>query len=679
MTDLDVSLRLRLDNQLSRPAETAEKDLKELQRTLDKIGKSKGGDGIATDLKSAGRSAKEAANDIEAMKRQLGSVDTAGDNARRSIEQIGTAASNARREVNRIGDGAFDGLKADAKAAGDAIDRVTRKAREANNLPHSGRGIAPSGHVPGGSVSVPRGLATSASNAAGAAYDAVGADGLVVLGSGGAVAAGSAIGGAAIVAGKAFKDAANDEYRSDQLAVTGGYDEKKQAEIDAILRRAGMKRGVGESGAQAAYGKLLAGGMKADDAAAITDNALVFAKATESDPQDVGAMTVAMKDNMNITNDQVRKAFDIVFYGGNAGSFEPKDMARNFPELLAGAQMHNSTGLDGIALIASAAQSVIKKSGSAAEASTKMKGLLNDLNSKGISDNLKDYGVDVLGTEARAKKAGKDPLMAVFDEIHQKIGLDAGKLGTIFTNDEGKTAITAILQDLPKIKAMISEMRGLDGYTDKNYDRATGNVNSQAERLFSNVWGGVKSFAQPALPIVGAALKSINDRIEMSDEEAQAARDKLANNRQGATSAYGAKRGKESYDWTSFLHGSDVDGRINFADAMGLDLRPVGEEAMQGLGSGIEAQRDPVIAAAAYIADEIKAMFGFTVTPTIQPTFLPPNGGSGGIQNGDKISVTNHITTPNARAAGRAAVKEQNRRIQGAKARSLSSTGKPIQ
>lgn len=673
MTDLDVSLRLRLDNQLSRPAETAEKDLKELQKTIDRIGKSKGGDGLASDLKSAGRSANDATRDIEAMKRQLGNVNSASDGARRSIEQIGTAANNARREINRIGDGAFDGLKADAKAAGDAIDTLGRKTRELNNIPHSNRGIQPGTGGTNGRMSTPHGRPPSGiSTAAGAAYDALGGDGLVVLGAGGAYAAGSVVAGGAVVAGATIKSAAEAEFGSDQLAVLGSYGEGKQAEIDKLLRKTGANRGVGELGAQKVYGGLMGGGLSPDTAIKMTDPALVFAKATQTDLEDIAQMTIALRNNMGITPEQLMSAYDMTAYGGKAGQFETKDMASRFPSLLALMSSKGSSGLEGVRNTTAMAQIIRSVSGSSDQAANAFESMLVDFTSPDVVDRLGKQGIDIFGIMAKARKNGADPTMTVLDTLRKEFGgkENEAKFADTFRNSTSQPAYNAIFDNWDKLQQMIADMGQSKGTVAKDYDRATGNVSSQTARFSSHIAKNAKAVAEPALPYIEAGLRLVNEFMESRPTPEE--RDAQALKRYQMVN--------QPFDWNSFLYGAAAKPGFSFKDHMAIDLRPTGEEAMVGLNEGIQAQQGPVLAQAQSIADQIKAMFGFTVSPTIQPTFIPPGGG-GMVGNpiGGKVTVNNNITTPNAGAAARKVVSEQNRKIQGAKARSLSSTGRPIQ
>lgn len=692
MTDLDVSLRLRLENQLSRPAETAEKDLKELQKTVEKLGKTKGGDGLAQDLKDAGRSANKASSEIEDMRRKLGSVETQGNQAKGAISRIADEARQAKSAIGQLDNNAFAGLKADAKQAEEAIDRIGSAARRVHSsVPRGLSGPTPvphGGNPAHGPMSRPPG---SLSTAFGAAYDSLGVDGFVVLGSGAAYAAGSGVAAGAVVAGATVKSAADAEFGSDQLAVTGGYDEKQQAATDKLLRNIGARRGIGELGAQKVYGAMIAGGIDPKRAAGATDKAAVLAKAANADPVDVAAMTIAMMDNMGITGDKMDAAYDAAFFGANAGKFEMKDMAGNLPILLAGASANKSKGLDGLKLIIAAAQSVVKSSGSPDEATTNMKGLFSDLLAPGVMKDLKDeFGINVSRTKERAAKKGEDPLLAIIEEINSKVGPDAEKLGKVFRNQQGATALMAMLNDLPAIKKMMEDMGNSAGSVDKGYDRATGNVNSQYDRFASNIAKKAKAYAEPLLPFIQDVLRKASEQMEKSPEQVEKERLQLLD-RERAKRA-GPVGGQPLYkdimdglsgvNWDKFLYGAAADPGFDMKKHFAIDLRPSGENSMQSMAEGIRAQRETVAAEAQGIAEQLRAILGITISPTIQPTFIPPAGGppapgkQSSISTSGNVKVTQNISSPNAHAAARRAQREQNRAVRHAQAGSLADTGK---
>lgn len=141
MADLDVSLRLRLVNQLSRPAEEAERDLKELKEAAERLGKVKGGDQLAGDLDKLQRragAAKTSLDDIGRTARQLGSsgngldaLARGADKAATEVRDIGAAAAEVKTKLGQIDNGAgLDVLKADAEKVSGAVRGIGAEADE---------------------------------------------------------------------------------------------------------------------------------------------------------------------------------------------------------------------------------------------------------------------------------------------------------------------------------------------------------------------------------------------------------------------------------------------------------------------------------------------------------------------------------------------------------------------
>lgn len=101
MTNLDVSLRLKMVNQLGAGAKAAEKDLAGVKAAAAAIGRGRAAEQLATGLAKAGAKAKTTKRDIIDLRREndrLGRTRASG-RAARDIGEIGRAARNARRDV----------------------------------------------------------------------------------------------------------------------------------------------------------------------------------------------------------------------------------------------------------------------------------------------------------------------------------------------------------------------------------------------------------------------------------------------------------------------------------------------------------------------------------------------------------------------------------------------------
>lgn len=654
MTDLDVSMRLRLVNQLSRPAEEAERDLKELQKAAERLGRSKTGD-MSTPLEKTGRAAAEAKSRIGAL---------------------GKEADELRQKLGRVDDGAFDGLKADARAAEQAINRVgqaaietKQKLRQINVAGGSAGGRPPSG--------VPHKAAGQGASAVEGFVDRFGVP--IALGTGLGYMAGGAAGGVAVVAGAAVNAAAGDEQRSDALRVTGQYSAEEQANIDAALAKVGARRGVGTSGAQDVFGALQAGGLSNADASAMTDPAVVFSKATQADPTDAANLTIALRNNMGIAAENMMSAYDAIAVGGKAGQFEIPDMAKSFPSILAALGAQGTKGMDGVRLATALAQSIRKTTGTSDQAATVFEAMLTDMVSPDVVERASGYGIDVFGTKEKATKAGKDPVIALLNEYRGKIGGDERKMRDVFRNATAYQGYDAVFKDLDQLGPTMDGMKNASGTILNDYGIATDNFNSQKDILTSQAAKRVKDVASPILPTLTKVTKDAAAALERSDE-AQIRQNQIDAMVKLIPNGAGKPKGPSSLK--RFLLGAGADEGFSLKDHLGIDLKPTAEDSMQGYNEGLAAEGEKAAAEAQSIADRIRAMLGFTVSPTITPTFTPPAAAPApagekhsSLQNSSNVRLTQNISAPNPKLAGIRSRREQARAIQQAQARSLYDLG----
>ncbi|MCJ8509445.1 phage tail tape measure protein [Rhizobium lemnae] len=365
MTGMDVSLRLRLENQLSRPADQAKRDLNEVRQTAERLGRTKAGEQLGQGLRQVGSDADKARERLGQLKKSAHAVDKAtgqiyggslaklkvdAGQAEWAIRSIKSEATELKAALGNVDNNAFAGLKSDAAQAETAIGRV---AQAVANLKQKLTGVNAGGQVAphtgapyrqGASVAPRAGIMSAIEGAADqiAVPLAVTAGGAYLMG---AVPAGVAVAGVATV-----KAAANDEQRSDALRVTGEYDDKEQKRIDEILGRAGAKYGVGTARAQETFGTLISNGVDAKDAATMTEGVIKVGKATNADPVDVAGTTVSMREIMGLKPSDMPAGYESIAVGGKMGKFEVKDMAQHGPSLFAAMAGQGSTGLRGVRL-----------------------------------------------------------------------------------------------------------------------------------------------------------------------------------------------------------------------------------------------------------------------------------------------------------------------------------------
>ncbi|PZU16778.1 MAG: hypothetical protein DI589_26950 [Shinella sp.] len=113
---------------------------------------------------------------------------------------------------------------------------------------------------------------------------------------------------------------------------------------------------------------------------------------------------------------------------------------------------------------------------------------------------------------------------------------------------------------------------------------------------------------------------------------------------------------------------------------LGADLSGAAEKAMGGYNERLATEADRAVSIATESATEMQRVLNFTAHPTIQPTFTPPAAAPAGekhssIENSSNVRLTQNISAPNPKLAGIRSRREQARAIQQAQARSLYDLG----
>ncbi|MBB4066285.1 phage tail tape measure protein [Gellertiella hungarica] len=689
MSDLDVSLRLRMVNQLSRPANEAERDLKDIKEAADRIGRSNGSDRLNQDIRAIGRTADDARQKIREIGTGFQGVAGEARGAATAIGRIKTEATEARSALSTLDNGSLNGLKSDAANAkqaiteiGAAADAAQAKLRQLKSGPLT---MTP----PGGRVTMADGPwrphTGGLASAAEGALDQFGAP--VALGAGGAYLAGAVPAAVAVAGGEAIRRSAADEFTLDQIQNTGGFSDEEKKRYDFELGKVGAKYGVGKQGAMQVFGSLQAGGLEHGIASAMMESVLRFAKATGSDPVDAAKTATALRNNMKIEPQDLMAVFDMMAVGGKEGMFEIPDMARNFPSMLAALAVHGSNGPRGVSLATAMIQSINNGAGSPDQAKTSFEAMLRDMVAPEVTDRAKkDYGIDAFAIEEKAKKDGEDPTLALIKAYRKAVGGDQEKMRGLFRNEESFKGLAAVFKDLDAIEALMKRMEDAKGTIDKDFGNATDNLSSQSERLSANVGQNIKDLAAPLLPYLTSIARVMSQAMEDSRENQQKDPLSLVPNapliQEGIRIwlQHGATKPKGPSLIDRFLYGQAADPDFDAKKHFGIDLRPSAENSMQSYTQGLAEQGAKAEQEAQGIAERIKALLGFTVSPVIAPTYVDPGAPSAPAATpaptapSQKNTFNQTITSPNSKHAAVQSARE----IRRAQARTLYDTGRRL-
>lgn len=734
MTNIDVSLRLRLQNQLGRGADDAKRDLNEVRSAADRLGKTRT-DGIDTGLRKLGQSARETkaalgtiGTEAEELRRKLGRVgngslrglESEARDAKAALNSIGAGAEELRRKLGRVDDGAFDGLKADAREAEGALNRVGSAATELRGKLNSLRtnmGGVPAGagapYRPGGTSGVGMGLA--------GLVDQAGIP--LALGAGAAYVGGSAAAGVGLVAGAAIRGAAGDEFVSDQLMVLGEYGPEEQARYDQLMAQIGARKGTGTGGAMSVFGRLMAGGMDPESAAASTESAIMFGKATQASPEDAARTTIALRNIFGIGTDQIMAAYDAMAMGGKAGEFEVPDMAKHFPSISSKMAALGEGGMSGTQLAVALGQAIRKTAGSSDDAATNFENMLGKFRSQDFIKNAKEYGIDPDATMKAAVAKGDSPVLALLDEIKAKVGMDGVKLAELMPDVESLAGLEASLKGLEDVRKLMADMEAAPGTVMNDFAGATDNASSAFDRFTANVAAKAKFLAAYALPPLTAAMDAASAAMEgegepnkvsvpegasgttkqavaeandrgarfnrffenlLGWEPSKASRhlDTVDAYQQYARTRMEGERGAPS-NIQRFLFGDAAASGFDLKKHFGINLKSSAEDAMGGFNEGLREQGQLSREEAEDIANSLRSILSINVSPTISPIVAPtapasPAPGQQSFVSPSNYRINQTITAPNPQQAALRVRREQAREIKQAQARSLYDVGRRL-
>ncbi|TBV10263.1 phage tail tape measure protein [Stutzerimonas kirkiae] len=257
-----------------------------------------------------------------------------------------------------------------------------------------------------------------------------------------------------------FKDQAND------IAITGGFDEAEEERLGSILRGSALEWTQTQSDMAAGAQVLIAGGISSlQELEAYAPVMGKTATATRASMDDLGAVAIALNDNLGIGAAGFERSMNMLAYAGKRGQFELADMAKWLPQLTPQFAALGITGERAVSEIGASLQIARRGAGSNDEAANNFKNFLSkitapdtiksfadagidlqtsmtDLVGKGLTPMQAVFGVmtDYMGTKGPAAAGEFQKAMAITDEQQRQVALDrlgeAYKLGELFRDQQ---------------------------------------------------------------------------------------------------------------------------------------------------------------------------------------------------------------------------------------------------
>ena len=284
---------------------------------------------------------------------------------------------------------------------------------------------------------------------------------------------------------------------------------------------------------------LVGAGMELDKALSYAPVAAKFAVGQGSDGGETARMINALGQNAQITDPAVmQKALEAIAYQGQAGSFEAADMARWFPELLAGMGKIGITGMDAVTQLGSMLQVQMKTAGGADEAANNLKNWMEKIGSGDTVKAYKDAGIDYQGSMNTGLQNGKSTLESSFELAQKYIAAtdpkkaaamaaatakisketdpekakamiasleQALRTGDLFADMQVKGALTAYMQNKELYAQLKKESADATGILDKNL--------AERRQASAKKWAEMAQGMDEAMRAIGDAFRPVTDKV----------------------------------------------------------------------------------------------------------------------------------------------------------------------
>ncbi|WP_210559078.1 MULTISPECIES: phage tail tape measure protein [unclassified Pseudomonas] len=284
---------------------------------------------------------------------------------------------------------------------------------------------------------------------------------------------------------------------------------------------------------------LVGAGMELDKALSYAPTAAKFAVGQGSEGTETAKMINALGQNAKITDPKVmQQALEAIAYQGQAGSFEAVDMAKWFPELLAGMGKLGITGMDSVSQLGAMLQVQMKTAGGSDEAANNLKNWMEKI---GSGETVKAYqkaGIDYKGSMQTGLQNGKSTLESSFALAQKYIEAtdpkraaemakataaiskeadpekakammksleEALRTGDLFADMQVKAALTAYMQNKDLYEQLKKDSAGATGILDKNL--------AERRQTSAQKWSEMAQSMDDAMRSIGDAIRPVTDSV----------------------------------------------------------------------------------------------------------------------------------------------------------------------
>ncbi|MGR4042823.1 phage tail tape measure protein [Pseudomonas sp. 910_21] len=313
----------------------------------------------------------------------------------------------------------------------------------------------------------------------------------------------------------------------------------QEAQMTRTIIQTSQDTGMGRNDVAELVNQLVGAGMELDKALSYAPVAAKFAVGQGSGGEDTAKMIQALEQNAKISDPKVmEKALEAIAMQGQAGSFEASDMARWFPQLLAGMGKMEITGMDAVSQLGSMLQVQMKTAGGSDEAANNLKNWMEKIGSSEVVKAYKDAGIDYQASLSTGVQKGMSTLESSFElamryikatdpakaakmaEAQAKISKEADpakakamlnaleqslRTGDLFADMQVKAALTAYSQNRELYEQLKKDSLGAKGILDKNL--------AERRETSSQLWAETVHAMNDGMRAVGDALRPATDAV----------------------------------------------------------------------------------------------------------------------------------------------------------------------
>ena len=206
-------------------------------------------------------------------------------------------------------------------------------------------------------------------------------------------------------------------------------------------------KGVSHEKLQNALGVMVAGGMDVGFALKIQSTSADLIKAYDVAGEDIGQASLALRDNLGFSAENISRGWDIMSKAGKDGNFEINDMAKAFPSIGASAKALQVGGEKGVASISAMLQIARKGAGDSSEAANNMRNFLDKMVSSKTEKNAQGFGFSMRDLISKAQKEGKNPIEEAVKKLMEVTRGDQAKIADMFDDVQVKNFLRPMMQN----------------------------------------------------------------------------------------------------------------------------------------------------------------------------------------------------------------------------------------